>query len=244
MAPQSGRRIAFVVNSLTGKELVAGNRDASRMYTMLTAPHLGMCSPEVSPPPLHRCKSTKSFQAALTKVLKDWHPNDQFLFYFSGHGEIKNGLYCLQFGQGFMPFENVLNEMRSSGVTKGIVILDSCHSGGAVGGKKGKRENLLSYLAVPDNLPSGIAVVASSRMSQASFELPDGSGSVFTKLLCDAIETGLGGTATPDGYIGISNAVEYIERQLDTEAYASFPQEPMYDIRGADGSIGGHSLYH
>ncbi|NCS02902.1 MAG: hypothetical protein GPJ07_17240 [Microcystis aeruginosa G13-07] len=55
MNETTGKRIAFVVNARTGDELQAGNRDSSRLWTLLTDPNLGRCEP--IHPPLHNCEN-------------------------------------------------------------------------------------------------------------------------------------------------------------------------------------------
>ncbi len=91
------RRIAVVVNSLTGDELKAGNRDVSRIYSFLTDYELGACSND-SPRPLHECKGRNEFWDFIEPVIENWQVPDQFIFYFSGHGLVRNGRYCLQLG--------------------------------------------------------------------------------------------------------------------------------------------------
>lgn len=233
----NSRRIAFVVNALTGKELAAGNRDSSRIYTLLTDPHLGMCSPESSPPPLHGCRNARQFSAELAKVLRSWNSNDQFLFYFSGHGVVRHGFFCLEFGRSsvsHLPFSNLWNDLSIAGVTRAVIILDACHSGGAL--RKGQASEETA-IHLPQDLPQGIAVLASSRVSQPSFELPDRSASVFTNLICDGIETGLDGTTTSDGYIGVADLIDYVRDALKNPRYSQFLQEPTYQINQANREI-------
>jgi len=55
------KRIALVVSALTGDELKAGNRDASRIYELLTDPELGECSIADSPSPIFECSDVSDF---------------------------------------------------------------------------------------------------------------------------------------------------------------------------------------
>lgn len=233
----SSRRIAFVVNSRTGKELAAGNRDSSRVYTLLTDPSLGMCSPESSPPPLHGCRSARQFSTELAKVIRSWNSNDQLILYFSGHGVMRHGLFCLEFGRSgvsHLPFSNLWSDLRVAGVTRAVIIIDACHSGGAL--RKGNAAEE-TPIHLPQDLPQGIAILASSRVSQVSFELPDRSASVFTKLICDGIETGLGGKTTSDGYVGVGDLIEYVRHVLNDLKYSQFLQEPIYQVNHANREI-------
>ena len=68
MNETTGKRIAFVVNARTGDELQAGNRDSSRLWTLLTDPNLGRC--EHIHPPLHNCENEFSFLKKLKEILK------------------------------------------------------------------------------------------------------------------------------------------------------------------------------
>jgi hypothetical protein len=96
MNETTGKRIAFVVNARTGDELQAGNRDSSRLWTLLTDPNLGRCEPIY--PPLHNCENEFSFLKELKEILKKLNSSDQLLFYFSGHGIVKNQQYCIKLG--------------------------------------------------------------------------------------------------------------------------------------------------
>src|SRR4051812_45630642 len=89
------RRVAFVVDSITGEELVAGTRDSAGMFHVLTS-NLGLCTPKISTL-LQRC-SKAQFLERLGQTLKNWNPADQLILYFTGHGRIVHSKYCLQFG--------------------------------------------------------------------------------------------------------------------------------------------------
>ena len=237
--PSSGndpRRIAVVVNSLTGDELKAGNRDVSRIYSLLTDSELGACSND-SPKPLHECKSRNEFQEFIEPVIDNWHLHDQFIFYFSGHGMVRNGRYCLQIGTSSrgLPFDSLMSELDASGVQRAIIILDACHSGAAIQGVKDS--DILSSINKA-SIPKGIAIIASSRARQTSHEMPNGSASVFTDLLCRGIETGLGEQCTSNGLISVDNIVSYISNKLKKDKkYSPFRQHPVFTIDKAEQPI-------
>jgi hypothetical protein len=232
------RRIAVVVNSLTGDELKAGNRDVSRIYSILTDQELGACSTD-SPKPLHECKSRNELWDFIAPVIDNWHLTDQFIFYFSGHGTVRNGRYCLQIGpssSGVLPFDSLMSDLDASGVQRAIIILDACHSGAVIQGSK--NSNILSSMIINESIPKGIAIIASSRASQTSHEMPDGSASVFTDLLCRGIETGLEQECTFDGLISVDNIVSYISKKLKKDKkYSSFLQQPVFRIDKAERPI-------
>jgi len=230
------KRIAVVVNSLTGDELKAGNRDVSRIYSLLTDHEIGACSND-SPKPFHECKSRNEFWDFIEPAIENWQVTDQFVFYFSGHGTVCNGRYCLQIGTSSrgLPFDSLMSELDASGVQRAIIILDTCHSGAAIKGNK--NSDILASIN-KESIPKGIAVIASSKASQTSREMSDGSASVFTDLLCKGIETGLEEQCTPNGLISIDDIVSYIRKKLETDKrYSSFLQRPAYKIYNAEQSI-------
>ncbi|GCA69255.1 hypothetical protein MiYa_00780 [Microcystis aeruginosa NIES-2519] len=239
MNETTGKRIAFVVNARTGDELQAGNRDSSRLWTLLTDPNLGRCEPIY--PPLHNCENEFSFLKELKEILKKLNSSDQLLFYFSGHGIVKNQQYCIKLGldeDSYYPFKNLINQLRASGIERAIIIIDACHSGKILSeiGTKKNEFNPLENLEL--ELPKGIAIIASCQESQKSYELADSSSSVFTHLLCQAIEGGLDGQATPNSLISISDVIGYIQKQLETnKIYKSYPQKPIFTINGANQDI-------
>ncbi|MBK8257769.1 MAG: protein kinase [Polyangiaceae bacterium] len=231
------RRLALVVNSRTSGELKAGHHDVSRVFGLLTRSQLGACD-LASPPPLHGCPNYSAFHQALHAMLADWKNEDQLVFYFSGHGNVLNGVYCLQFGEAQtenVPFANILQSLRAFGVSRSVIVLDACHSGGALTEKSDSSSPLSP---VPDGtIPQGIAILVSSRLTQKSYELTEEAGSVFTKLFCDGIETGLDGSATDDGFVAVGDIIDYITKKLQKDPYARYPQSPMYKVNHADRSI-------
>ena len=91
-------RFAFVVNALSGPELKAGRSDADQIHSLLCDPDIGDCRTKGTSL-LQDCASRSVFSDALMSVLQDWKRQDQLVFYFSGHGEIKHGTYTLLFGE-------------------------------------------------------------------------------------------------------------------------------------------------
>lgn len=230
------KRIAFVLGALTGKELSAGNQDVSHVYWLLTNPSLGSCSNN-SPKPVHECRSRDEFQQALTDTLSHWRGTDQLIFYFTGHGKVINDIYCIQVGpseKDLLPFDNLLRDLKINGVRRAILILDTCYSGAAAKIKASQQLPSLEQYT----LPKGIAILASSRSTETSLEMPDGSSSVFTRLFCEGIEEGLDGKKTSDGYITIEDLVGFVKGRLESdEQYTSFLQRPVYRVDEADRAI-------
>jgi tetratricopeptide (TPR) repeat protein len=230
------KRIALVIGALTGEELTAGNRDVARVYSLLTDPELGDCSSS-SPKPILECATRDEFHKALASALEDWRGVDQLVLYFTGHGRVVGGTYCLQVGSAvddLLPFDNLLNDLRIRGVRRAILILDTCYSGAAAKVKSSRALPLLEEY----QLPKGIAIVASSRASETSLELSDGSSSVFTHLFCLGIEKGLEGIGTSDGYITVEDIVNFVNSKLQSDSdYADYLQRPIYKVEEADSAI-------
>lgn len=237
----SGRRIALVVNALTKGELTGGNRDSSTVYSLLTNREIGACSLQ-SPAPIHNCTGYSQFRNAFWDATNDWKVSDQFVLYFSGHGVVQRGIYCLKVGpseQDYYPFTGFLTELSIRGIKRAIIVLDTCHSGKAVEGDGYKNDNdavkVLEKSIV--DLPDGIAIIASCRSFETSRELPDGSMSVFTHLLCQGLESGLDGTPTLNGLITVEAIINYIQKKLRQPEYHQFEQIPKYKLDNAEDAI-------
>lgn len=232
------KRIALVLNTLTNGELKGGKRDVSRVYSILTNPEQGMCLPNKSTP-IHDCENRDGFEKILKSTLENWDIKTQLVFYFSGHGDIQgNNQYCLKMGLGnseWYPFNNLMNELGRVGVQRAIIILDACHSGAAFEGNK--NNNIFNSIK-QDDIPQGIAIIASSRKTQTSQELPDGSSGVFTDIFCMGIETSLDEKGTYDGKIYVDDIVDYINHKLETEEkYSKFPQRSVFHLDRAEKKI-------
>ena len=171
--PNHPRRIAVVLNALTGNELTAGKRDVARIFALLTNPELGNCSNEVSIP-IFQCSSRADFMKLVIPVLKQISSNEQLIFYFSGHGEVRGSKYCLKLGQtddDLMAFDALMSEFEVKAISRAIVILDACQSGAALGIKNSTE---LSSIISRYEIPKGMAILASSGATEVSRELDDG----------------------------------------------------------------------
>ncbi|NEP81128.1 MAG: tetratricopeptide repeat protein [Okeania sp. SIO3B3] len=240
MSEDSPKRIALVLNTLTNGELKGGKRDVSRVYSILTNPEQGMC-PANGSTLIHDCQNREQFETILKSILKNWDIKTQLVFYFSGHGDIRgNNQYCLKMGldnSEWYPFKNLMNELDMAGVQRAIIILDACHSGAAVEGNKNLDDNIFNSIK-KDDIPQGIAIISSSRKTQKSKELPDGSSGLFTDIFCTGIETSLDGKGTNDGKIYVEDIVSYINNKLETEEkYLKFPQRSVFHLDRAEKKI-------
>ncbi len=222
------KRIGLFVNGFDpSKNLKAGPNDIKRMYSIMTNEKYGHCNKELSTY-RENIKSKKVFRNILDDSLSTIGFEDQFIFYFSGHGEYKGSVYHLKFGTDLISFNLFLAELESAQITKAIIILDSCFSGSITNAKNNSNDiNLVS-------LPEGIAFLASSSELEFSYEKDDKQFSIFTDLLCECIETGNGNEPTGNNLISILDTHTYIDKHnKDTEKQ----QKPKYKIVNAVKSI-------
>jgi tRNA A-37 threonylcarbamoyl transferase component Bud32 len=230
--------LALVVNALTNDELSGGKADTARVYSLLCDEELGDCDLE-SPPPLRDCESRSQFQDALINLIRSWDHNDQLILYFSGHGCVRNGKYTIIFGtkphETYLPFDSITSDLQTYGVSRAIVILDACQSGAAL--RRGQKDLRPPEPTLSRDLPQGVAVLASCREYESSYELDDGSGSVFTHLLYKGIKTGLGGRATIDALIGPEDIVEFINQRLREDQYSTYAQSSVFGVYAADRQV-------
>jgi predicted HTH transcriptional regulator/tetratricopeptide (TPR) repeat protein len=229
---KSSKRIPFVCSALSGDELQAGSRDVTNIYRLLTSPDFGACQSK-GHNPICDCPSRVEFDKLLLNVLTNWDSRNQFVFYFSGHGEFQGNQYCLKFGEhDFYPFQNLINDLGVKKVSRAILVLDACHSAAVIGDKGG---NILDLGDV--QIPKGIVIIASCGITQVSQERSDGSSSVFTDLFCRGIETGLGGKYTNKEYITVEDIVDYIRDELDKNENQNYRQRPVYKTDKVEGLI-------
>jgi len=225
------QRVAVVIGA-AGEGLVGGDHDAARVHSMLTQPRLGSCSLDRSILAVG-CDRGNAILEAVQMATSGWDASDQLIFYYSGHGRYFNNLYHLLPGSERLPFDYIPIALASAGVRKAVLILDACESGAAL---RGVKSDLRAF--TPESLPAGIGLVSSCRSDEWSWEHSDTGQSVFTALLCDAVESGLDNTPTPDGLISVEQAVAHVRTQLATiEAYADYAQAPIYDALSAEGPI-------
>ena len=127
-------------------------------------------------------------RSGLKELIRELFQDDNSvsLLYFSGHGYIENtGGYLITSdcttGDDGLSMTELLTLVNSSRVKNKIIILDTCHAG-AMG-----NINTDSNIAV---INEGVTILTASQKTEYSID--EGDGSLFTKLLIDA----LSGTAS------------------------------------------------
>ncbi|HED6588243.1 caspase family protein [Campylobacter coli] len=158
----------------------------------------------------------------LTKVkLKEQIENlftldcDIALFYFSGHGFLKNnGGYIVtsdyqKYDEG-ISMDEILIYANNSTIRNKVIILDCCYSGAF--GTPSINNNGLAQLS------NGLTILTASRDSESALEI-NGSG-LFTRLLADAL---YGGASDLRGNITPGSIYSYIDQAL-----GAWDQRPVF----------------
>jgi hypothetical protein len=179
------------------------------------------------------------------------------LFYYSGHAEPD----ALRLGPATLPYSELKQGLADTGADVRVLLLDSCHAGGATRSKGASRAPgfLRDTSAAAD--ARGEGVITSSAADEASQESDEVGGSYFTHYLI----SGLRGDAdaTGDGEVTLEEAYRYVFHRTVTHTAGTRAgaQHPGFDYdlsgsgalvltrlaaRGAalrfDGSIAGRFL--
>ncbi|NCR42635.1 MAG: tetratricopeptide repeat protein, partial [Microcystis aeruginosa W13-11] len=236
---KQSQRIAVAISAINKGELNAVIPDVSRVHAWLTNPEFGDCKSN-GPKPLHECQSRANFSDYFLPIIEKWNTQDQLIFYFSGHGDMRGEIYCLKLGindRDWLPFSNLIEDLRASKVNRAILILDACHSGAATKGIRSS-ESLVSELEKSNQkLPKGIVIITSCQETQVSRETKKGDYGIFTKFLCEAVESGLEGNSNKP-YIYIGDIVSYIIGKIERDPiYSQFNQRPQFKVINADSDI-------
>ncbi len=161
----------------------------------------------------------KITRALLKRQIKELFdtPADIALLYFSGHGTENNlGGYLVTpdaevYDEG-VTMTDVLTFANNSQAKEIVIILDSCNSGafGAIPAIGKQNENAV--------LREGISILTASRSSEPA--IATGSGSVFTSLICDALD---GGAVDVLGKVTVASIYAYADQTL-----GPWDQRPLF----------------
>ncbi len=152
--------------------------------------------------------------SSLANIAQAAAEEDVLLFYFSGHGLAEGGESYL------LPCDPRLSALRHTAVAMQdlrdlleqspararVVIIDACHSGAAIG--KAPPTMTPEFIQRVFAEAEGMAVLASCKQGQRSWEWPDQGRSVFTYYLLEALR----GQADHDrkGFVTVSDAGRYV----------------------------------
>ncbi|MCG8607196.1 caspase family protein [bacterium] len=143
------------------------------------------------------------------------HKADVALFYFAGHGTIRDlGGYLVtqdydRYDAG-VSMADLLTLANESPIDEVVIIVDCCHSGAL-----GEIPQLKNEYAL---LREGVTVLTATRASQLAKEIE--GGGIFTSLLYEALS---GGAADLLGKVNVANVYAYVDQIL-----GAWDQRPMF----------------
>lgn len=205
------------------QQAIAGSYEAARLLTDVTA----------SPP------TRANILAELSTVAQAAEADDLLLFYFSGHGQAQDGeSYLLArdtrlaaLKHTAVAMSDVREIIEQSPAHAKVIVLDSCHSGASIG----KAEPTMSpaFIRRVFEEAEGMAVLASCKQGQQSWEWQAKRRSVFTYYLLEA----LSGHADLDGkgFVTVSDVSRHVTDGVKAWAVnAGVPQTPtlQYTVAG------------
>ncbi len=130
----------------------------------------------------------------LKSIADATEPDDLLLFYYSGHGDEDKGESYLVARNGrrlvlrdtAVSVSRIKEIMEQAPARAKILILDSCHSGADIGGK-GPKPMSAEFIRRVFEQAEGLAILASCKQGQLSYEWGEKDRSVFTHYLLEAL---------------------------------------------------------
>jgi predicted MPP superfamily phosphohydrolase len=160
--------------------------------------------------------------AALTSIAEAVGQDDLLLFYFSGHGIARDGqAYLLPSDTSYsavadtaINLERVKQIVRDSPARAKVMILDACHAGAQIG--KAAPQMTEDFIRHVFEEAEGLAILASCKHRQVSWEWPAQGQSVFTHYLLE----GVSGAADFDrkGFVTVNDISRYVTDKVKTWA--------------------------
>lgn len=127
--------------------------------------------------------TAEEFVNTLKKLADGLSQEDNFIFYFSGHGCNIKGQHYLAFSDDIVSTQVIIGFLEKIAAKGKVVFLDCCYSGNySVDGVP----TLSLEKTIDEFVGKGCAVLSSSNSTQVSFGHPDRPISIFTSFLCDA----------------------------------------------------------
>jgi uncharacterized caspase-like protein/tetratricopeptide (TPR) repeat protein len=171
-------------------------------------------------------------QAALAK-LKQAKPNDFFVIYIAAHGGViptvdpktntsRDIPYFLLYDTDLREPEKTALRMETFRQTvdgleakKGLVLSDTCYSGGVQLIGRGVDDSQVAnqrYLDLMNKIPQGVGFISAARQTERSYEKDDFNHGVFTYCLVE----GLSGTAdvNEDGKVTFVEIVQFLDERV------------------------------
>jgi Caspase domain len=153
--------------------------------------------------------------AALKSTAEATEPDDLLLFYYSGHGDedgsksylvARNGRRLVLEDTAVL-ISRVKQFLDQASARAKVIILDACHSGANIGGK-GAKSMSAEFIRRVFEQAEGLAILASCKQAQLSYEWRKQERSVFTHYLLEALK----GQADRDekGFVTVQDASRYV----------------------------------
>ncbi len=217
--------LTVCVNDVTAiQQVLQSGYQVTHLFTDATAVH----------PP-----SRANILGAIASIAQTANPTDLLLFYFSGHGLAEDGeSYLLTRDTRLAALKHTaiaihdLRELLSHSAARArVIILDACHAGAAIG--KSTPGMSAAFMQRVFAEAEGMAVLASCKHGQRSWEWPDRQRSVFTYYVLEALH----GQADTDskGFITVSDLSRYVtDRVKHWSVQHNVPQTPtlQYTVVG------------
>jgi len=177
--------------------------------------------------------ATKANVLAALAKLKQAKPNDFFVIYIAAHGGVipytdpktntsRDIPYFLLYDTDLRDTEKTALRMEAFRQTvdgleakKGLVLSDTCYSGGVQLIGRGVDDSQVAnqrYLDLMNKIPQGVGFISAARQTERSYEKDDFNHGVFTYCLVE----GLSGTAdgNEDGKVTFDEIVQYLDERV------------------------------
>lgn len=183
------------------KQLIAGGFDPARIHLLTDDSD--------------KLPTRENILAALKSVADATEPDDLLLFYYSGHGEeddnesylvARNGRHVI-LSDTAIRLSRIKEIMEKAPARAKVVILDACHSGANIG-SKGPKPMSEEFIRHVFEQAEGLAILASCKQGQLSYEWRAQERSVFTHYWLEALT----GQADRDqkGFVTVQDANRYV----------------------------------
>ncbi len=183
------------------KQLIAGGLDPARIRLLIDN--------------TDELPTKANILVALKAIAEATEPDDLLLFYYSGHGDEAGGEPYLiardgrrlVLGDTAVPVARVKTIMAEAPARAKVILLDACHSGADIGGK-GPKPMSAGFIRRVFEQAEGLAILASCKQEQLSYEWRTQERSVFTHFLLEA----LAGQADRDekGFVTVQDASRHV----------------------------------
>lgn len=206
--------------------------DADSMREFLMSPEGGGFREDHIFSLLDEAATRANVVAALAK-LKQAKPNDFFVIYIAAHGSIiptvdpktntaRDIPYFLLYDSDLREPEKTALRMEAFRQTvdglearKGLVLSDTCYSGGVQLIGRGVDDSTVAnqrYLDLMNKIPQGVGFISAARQTERSYEKDDFNHGVFTYCLVEGLSGA--GDGNEDGKVTFDEIVQYLDERV------------------------------